>query len=507
MTLEQVHTATWLVAVLLLTALAVRARAVLAGLRAFFVEPGTAAALGGLRAFIFWKIFWSAAPGSTATYAELPASLRTYPYGWETIGPYLPYDPNLAAVVEMVFFVVCALAMVGLFTRVAVPLAALLSIYVLGLPNFYLKINHDSHALTMIALILAVSPCGDGFSLDRLRMRRKGHAAPPLASQYTAPIRMSWLVLGTAYLFPGVWKLWTSGDRWLSGRQLKAELYAKWSQLVDFEPLIRIDESQLLLAAVGTATVVFEIGFMFALFNGYTRVLAAFSGVAFHFGIWQLMSIRFHIALPLILLFDSPGLPDLVRKHAPALAARVAPLGSTLSQVVQRLWTLPSPSTPTPPRRSALPAYAVGGVLFSAQMAAGLAEVHSWPVTIFPAFSKARTQETGSARRLQLLLEPASGGEPQDLTSTLQHLGKARVVKLMRRLRSMRHHRELEREGAMIVGLFRSAGVAVAPGDRITMYEERWDLFPLGERANFRRKAKASYEVTAAGSLVNARKR
>ena len=49
----------------------------------------------------------------------------------------------------------------------------------------------------------------------------------------------------------------------------------------------------------------------------------------------------------------------------------------------------------------------------------------------------------------------------------------------------------------LFLTLFTSRGVVLAPGDRVVLYEERWDLFPLGERQNHRRVESASFLATA----------
>jgi len=505
-TLDQVHTAAVIIALLAAVLAAVNARAIGRALRTFLFEPTSAVNLGALRILIFWKLYESTNLGYAVGYAKLPATLRRLPYGWEWMREWIPFDPVIVARAEWVFLTASALAVVGLLSRVSACVAALLSVYLLGLPNYFLKIDYGYHAVVLCALILAVSACGDALSLDRLLLRWRGYAAPPLTAAYTAPVRFCWLILGTVYLFPGLWKLWESGDLWISGIKLKVELYTKWTQLHDFQPLWRIDESPFLLSLLGTATLVFEVGFIFGLFNRYTRLLAAFGAFAFHWGTGVMMAIRYHPTLPLMLLFDVPGLPRLLASHAPWLARSVTRARSTIEGRV-RTWfaRFGAREAVRPfPNRTAAFAIAVGMVLFSAQMAAGFAPIDSWPIAVHPRFSNRSTDPPTHSKNVVVLLRPKNGVE-QDLRSALG-LGNAKMVRLAKKLRSVSKNKvKLEREGRMIVGLFKSRGIAVAPGDRISIREERWNLFPLGQRANLKRKSLGEYVVTDAQSLQRVR--
>src|SRR5436190_778710 len=80
-----------------------------------------------------------------------------------------------------------------------------------------------------------------------------------------------------------------------------------------------------------------------------SRVIAAFSGVAFHLGIRAFMDIHFHVYLPLIVLLDFPQLWQ-------AVAAR---LPEGLRTRVERLLAARA-GAPQPTGRSLRPAAVVG---------------------------------------------------------------------------------------------------------------------------------------------------
>jgi hypothetical protein len=460
----------------------------ISALRNFFVEPSSPANLGALRAVVFWMILRSALQSDAVFFAGLPETLRALPPGWRWASGWLPFDPAFVADVRVVLIVSAACATLGLLTRFAAPIAALAAVYVLGIPNFYMKIDHGNHSVVLCALTLAFAPCGDALSLDRLLLRRRGQPPPSPAPTYTIPVRLCWLILSTVYLFPGFWKLWHSGDLWISGLKLQYEMRSKWAQLSGFQPIVRIDDSPFWTSVLGTGTLVFEIGFLFALFNRVTRVIAALSAVAFHLGIKYVMGIQFHAYFPLILLLDFPQLWHLLRRFVPAALARRIEAWAT------RIFA--PPATPAAPVPSIWPATAVGTILIVVQLVTGFARIDTWPVAVHPLFDLRREKLPTTGGTTLLILEPRGGGSKQ-LNEDLQRIGSARLMRLLRKLRSAAHKGYAARsQGKMIVGLFGASGVTVAPGDHVAIYEAAWDLFPLGQHANYRQKLVDRYVVT-----------
>jgi len=495
-----VRTATLLGCLLAACTVVVWRKQLVRTLRDFFLEEGSPWALGVLRAVVFSHL--SGQLGVAAAIAARPAAIRELPYGWGWLRDVVPFDPAFASAAELTLFVTSACAVIGLLTRLTAPLAATLAVYVLGLPNFYLKIDHASQVIVLSALILSVSPCADALSVDALYRRFRGVAVPGPSLAYALPIRFCWLLLGTAYLFPGIWKLWKTGDLWISGVQLHSLLYLAWGR-GDIEPLARIDQVPWLLSFFGIATLIFEIGFIFALFWRPSRVVAAFSAVLFHWGVFQMMGIRIHMRFPLILLIDLPGLPDALGRWFPSWAPRLAALQTELSRRAQRLAaTLRLPAAVrTVPRRALVPALVMGSLLFGGQVLAGAAQVDSWPISVYPRFSVRRSEPTTRAHRTRVMLVHEDGTE-QDLVDTLKGFGGARLTRLMLRIQKVdRNYRVLAKESRALIQLFRSSGADIDAGDRIEIRKESWNIFPLGSKAKFRSRTLGTYEVTASGKL------
>jgi hypothetical protein len=497
MTLLGVRIAGVAIGLLALVFVIVERRQVRAALRTFFLEPSSAFNLGALRIVLFGLVLDQARNADAAWFAGLPPGLRMLPPGWQWLNGDAFFDPTFAGRAQDALIVASACAALGLFTRASAPIAALLSLYVLGMQNFFVKINHSNHATVLCALVLACSPCGDALSIDRLWKRLRGYAAPPLAVAYTVPVRCCWMLLGTVYLFPGLWKLFESGDLWLSGEKVKAEMYSRWAEKAQFEPFVRIDEHPGLLALLGLATLLFEIGFFFALFGRATRVVAAFSAVGFHLGVAYFMGIRFHVYLPLVLLFDAPQLGERVRSWLPASIGRSV----DASAAVLDAWTARQRSrfawaaNVRPfPRRSLWPGTSAGALLVSAQLVAGVVPIVSWPISIHPRFSEPRKAST-NIRKIRVVFEPTAG-EATDLGPRLERLGSARFARLLLDLKQVKAN-ELHQQGQTIVRLFRDSGVVVQPGDRVAVYRTREKLFPLGQHTDHHETLAHRYEITA----------
>jgi hypothetical protein len=353
---------------------------VVRGLREFFFEPTAPENLALLRLVVFAAVLVAAVKSAAPWYAHLPLEYRELPRGW----PWLENDvlSFLTPRMELLRWLLVgssALAFVGAFSRVSMPVATVLAVFVLGVPNFYFKISHGMHVQVLCAAVLSVSRAGDAVSIDALVRRFRGRApfAPHVA--YAIPIRFSWLLLGTMYLFPGLWKLWESGDLWMLGIKVRLVLLDKWSETYAALPHLRIDQSPMLLALFGMGTLVLEIGFSCALFRRKTRVIAGLLAASFHIGIGLSMDIWFDFWWPLIVLLE---FPEVLRVF------RVGPLAARIDAGKERQWPLGPVTAPNAilPRDSGASAFVVGAALLFAMSVAGLAPVDSWPIAVYPRF-------------------------------------------------------------------------------------------------------------------------
>ncbi|MFN6499278.1 MAG: DCC1-like thiol-disulfide oxidoreductase family protein [Nostoc sp. DedQUE01] len=241
---------------------------------------------------IFSKVVW---------FSQLPKELIIPPFGAKWVFPALiPINATLAQTASWLLLVCSFTAMIGLFTRTSAWLTVILSFYVMGIPQFYGKVNHDHHLL-WFAAILALSRCADVLSLDAIFMAWKradrGQIEPPGISRiYALPLRFVWLLFGVIYFFPGLHKVWKPGFDWAFTDNLKYQIYSIWlerNEIQGWMPLLRIDQYPILYHLSAIGSICFELSFIFLVFLPATRYIAAFGGLLLHNMIAAVMYIQF----------------------------------------------------------------------------------------------------------------------------------------------------------------------------------------------------------------------
>jgi len=290
-------------------------------------------------------------------FSGFPRELQVAPPGWGVLLSVLPVNPTTAAVAGGLFLWVCGMALMGLYTRVSATLAVIVGLYVLGIPQFYGKIDHYHHLLWFAAL-LAASPCADAWSVDAWLKKKRGlPAAAQTAQRYAVPLRFVWLLMGVIYFFAGFWKFVIGGLDWGAGENLIYILYAQWYR-VDWLPFFRIDEVPWLAAVAGVGVMFWEMGFIFLVLSRRTRWIAVAGGLLFHASVYLLAHINFW---------------NLV-----ACYAAFVPVGALLKRSQEVVAT-------QPPHRS--PAHMVGSVLLAVNIFCGFTLLDTWPVAVYPTFA------------------------------------------------------------------------------------------------------------------------
>lgn len=250
--------------------------------------PGSPIDLAVVRVVFFAYAFTISASRLPEQMAALPEPLRLMPTGAAWLYALVPVNANAARIGSLVMVATSILGLLGVRARVAALVWAVMALYVMGIPHLFGKVNHDHHVL-WFALLLAASPCADALSLDAIRSRAR---TPDAAVRYGFPLRVWWLLIGLLYFFPGLWKLLTQGLGWASPANLRPLLHGQWAAVDDFEPLIALDHWPAVLIAIGVGTIVFELGFVVAVFTRL-RPFAVAAGIGFHVATLILLNIGF----------------------------------------------------------------------------------------------------------------------------------------------------------------------------------------------------------------------
>lgn len=254
------------------------------GIRRFWNAPAAATDLAVLRIAVLALVLVLPRIPEAVQLSGFSRALRVPPDGMPWLLDVVPTSQATVRPLAMVFLVACAFALVGLWTRPALIVAAVLGLWLLGVPQFYGKVSHYHHVWWALAL-LAASPAGDALSIDSLRRAwQQPHVAPPrdlTGVRYGRPLRLLWLLLAMTYLFPGLWKYASAGWDWAFSDNLRFVLYEHWGRLDGYTPPLPIDRAPFTEIA-GVVTIVFEVVFLLVLFSPGLRPWLAGMGLAFH---------------------------------------------------------------------------------------------------------------------------------------------------------------------------------------------------------------------------------
>ena len=264
----------------------------------FLHEESTALNLAVVRVVVMGAVLWETRLGRLLDFAALDPALMVAPRGWELIAPHLPLAAPLVIGVYVVLVVAATLGLVGLFGRAMCGLTALSALYLHSIAQLFGKVNHTTNHLILFSALLAVSPSCDALSIDAIRAairdadRGLVRRITP-ARAYAVVLQTMMLYIGLAYFFPGAWKIARAGLRWFSADNMGLLVLSKLQEFPITPLQYWVVDRSSLLVLITVVTIVFEIGFVFAILDRQLRPAAAFIGVSFHQAIAAVMGIWF----------------------------------------------------------------------------------------------------------------------------------------------------------------------------------------------------------------------
>lgn len=227
--------------------------------------------------------------------SQLPKEMRVPPPGLAWLVENLIQSEAMLVSMYAVFCIACLAGAIGLCTRTACIIATCLAFYLMGVPQFFGKINHYHH-IVWVGALLSVSRCADVLSVDSVWSALRGNATldtPRPSRAYAMPLRFVWLFLGVLYFFPGLWKYVVSGPQWFLSDNLQARMLLRMFVSEGWEPIVRFDQYPLLCKVGGLVTILMEVGFIFLVFSRWGRWVAATGGLLFHTLVRVTMNISF----------------------------------------------------------------------------------------------------------------------------------------------------------------------------------------------------------------------
>ncbi|HEX2671215.1 MAG TPA: HTTM domain-containing protein [Polyangiaceae bacterium] len=323
-----------------------------------------ARALAALRVVVSALILISPELHQAPQLAAHPELLDFVPEGARFLAA-LHLTPHAAETLRLLALSSGALALLGFYARAAMACLTLSALPLYALSQFSGAVMHDMH-LFWFSGLLALSPCGDVWSLD-------GWGQSPMrpAREYALPVGICRAFLGVIYFFPGLHKLLESGWEWAAAPHVIAQMHVKWFEYAQV-PWLRVDRHPWLCALGGHAVLAFELGFLPLVTWRKTRPLAACLGLAFH------GSTQVFFFIPFVSLWACYVV--LLPWHRLRSRSTVVPTRSAQSAR--------TPSGITPRVGAALPAVVFGGAVLSLAVVQGVrGQTQAWPIACYPTFA------------------------------------------------------------------------------------------------------------------------
>ena len=187
----------------------------------FWFEPVEPLNLGLCRVLFFGGIFLFYLPADFSGWGEISSSFWMPIWLFETLH-LPPLSSDLLSILQSIWKVSLALSCLGLFTRVSTVSSFIFGLYLLGLPQNFGQTYHEDALVIFVLGIMALSRCGDAYSVDRLiRKARQGSRtnlsvqSPRVSGEYKWPVRAVWIMFALIFFAAGVSKLRNSGLEWI----------------------------------------------------------------------------------------------------------------------------------------------------------------------------------------------------------------------------------------------------------------------------------------------------
>jgi len=230
-------------------------------------------------------------------------------------GPLGPvFDSFLASETALRLFqrvteVVLFLGLIGWRTRIVIPLATLLSFVFNGILREYSGFWHQGLVPLYVLGILSLTPCGDGWSVDRLRRLFKGQPVPDSGTPsavYGWARYVCWTAIGLTYSAAGLSKLRASGLEWMSASSMKGWLFEQtlYPRAGNFSlSLHLVSAPDIVFVLLAVAAISGEVFFAAVLFSRLARQILPATIILMHVGIILLQNIVFLDFMLILLIF------------------------------------------------------------------------------------------------------------------------------------------------------------------------------------------------------------
>jgi hypothetical protein len=289
-----------------------------------WVEPATAEALGALRMLVasvlLASALWEDLPSTAYLPREMLAHNPLWLVSWLLRLPGMDAffaSPSALGTFELGLIALLAMAAAGLFTRWTVPAAAVGYLLMAVTLRSYAWSYHTGLVPLYALLLLSLTPCGDAWSLDRLRHAWRGRALPPARRpelRYGVGRFLVWMAIALPYVFAGLSKVRDTGLLWWNGEQMKQMVVATTVEPMHFDfqlGILLLQGPDWVWGALGLAALAGELTFGLVLVSRTARRWLPLGMAGMHVGILLTQNILFPDLIALqVAFFDWRPLRD-----------------------------------------------------------------------------------------------------------------------------------------------------------------------------------------------------
>ncbi|MEO1402154.1 MAG: YCF48-related protein [Cyanobacteria bacterium J06635_1] len=191
------------------------------------------------------------------------------------------------------------LGTIGLKTRWVLPLGAFCYLVLGGILRQYTWFYHTGLLPVYLLVVLSLTPCNDGLSLDRWLKQRHGEPVP-VADQpkpiYGWSRYLCWLILAASYVQAGLSKIYYSGFDWWVADNLKSKLLSTTLEPLQTNwevSLHLVNAPNIIFALLGLVGLYGELAYGLVLFSRWARWIMPALMASVHIGILFLQNIIF----------------------------------------------------------------------------------------------------------------------------------------------------------------------------------------------------------------------
>lgn len=242
----------------------------------FWFEPVSPDNLGICRILFFGALFLFYFLRDFSVWSEVSPAFWM-PVDLFKFGHLSVASASLLTIIQVVWKIALLFSCVGLFTRVSTLTALIFGAYLIGLAHNFGKVQHDDAIIAISTGVMALSRCGDSFSIDAMirKARQSQSAQAEQSGEYTWPVRLICVLFALALFSAGISKLRHGGIDWILSESLAILLVRHHYHVSDADPLVlwglNLAQHPFLYKTLALLTVAGEVCYPLALFSFRAR--------------------------------------------------------------------------------------------------------------------------------------------------------------------------------------------------------------------------------------------